>query len=312
MTALNHNISKANKTDHSLCERARAIGEPEHFFVGLPDVMLPQPRNILMFCKQTLRADAKSAAHHRHMLIFNLENATDLLLDNHQLSLKPGQALLVFPFQTHRYLSQPGNKLTWLFITFELPETELLNSLRNVIIDVPQELRPFLDAMVMEYELCHKTASPSDEATALLSLLLLRLLRQGRRAAAAQWEPHPALSTHRLVQRACRLIGRRLALPLSVSSIAKDLSVSEGYLRGCFRKVTGLRVTEYIRRTRVFAACALLSRTESNITEIADQCGFSSIYAFSRAFTREVGMAPTNYRTHLWEQHNVGKPAGKR
>ncbi len=51
-------------------------------------------------------------------------------------------------------------------------------------------------------------------------------------------------------------------------------------------------------------ACRLLSRTEFAIDEIAERCGFGSIYAFSRAFKREVGTPPKRYRTHLWETRN--------
>jgi AraC-like DNA-binding protein len=287
-------------------ERVRAIGEPEHFFVGLSDVQMPHPHNILMFCKNSLDVSATSATHHRFMLIFNLETKAELLLDNRRLALSPGQALLVFPFQTHQYCVRPGNQVTWLFVTFELQSTDPLNRLRNLPIEVPPDLQPFLDALLREYTLTHKAMSPADEVTALLSYLLRRLLRQVRPASPAVWEPHPALSPHRLVQRACHLVATHLEKPLTVAGMARDLSVSAGYLRNCFRQVANLKVTEYIRRSRVFAACALLSRTELNITEIAEQCGFSSIYAFSRAFTREVGQSPTNYRAHLWEQHNMG------
>jgi AraC-like DNA-binding protein len=294
---------------HPFHTRVRDIGEPEQFFVGLPDAQMPHPHNILMFCKQTLDVSPTSAAHHRHMLIVNLETQAELLLDSHRLVLAPGQALLVFPFQTHWYCVKPGNQVIWLFITFELQASDHLESMRNLPVAVPPDLNPFLNTLLHEYTLTRKTMSPADEVTVLVSYLLLRLFRQSRQASIAHWEPRPALSTHRLVQRACRLITTHLEKPLSVAGIARDLSVSAGYLRNCFRQVTDLKVTEYIRRSRVFAACALLSRTELNITEIADQCGFSSIYAFSRAFTREVGQSPTNYRAHLWKQHNIGQPA---
>lgn len=51
---------------------------------------------------------------------------------------------------------------------------------------------------------------------------------------------------------------------------------------------------------------------EFNIRTIAARCGFSSVYALIRAFTREVGMAPTRYRAHLWKRRNSGKPGRKR
>ncbi len=284
--------------------RAQALGEPEHFFVGLPDTRLPPVRNILFFCKRDLLEDAKDTSHRRHMLIFNLETEVSLLLDGLMIRLVPGQALLVFPFQAHRYLQTAGKPLTWLFVTFELEETDPLNELRNRPVEISADLWPLADALLFEYEAARDSEKSADEVASLLSYFLLRLARECR-GVPVHGDAHLPLPSHRLVQRACRLIVTRLGSPISCRDLSAELAVSPGHLRSCFQRVLGLPVSAYIRRTRIYAACALLSRTESNITQIAEKCGFLSVYAFSRVFRREIGMAPTRYRSHLWEQRNI-------
>lgn len=306
-------LPKTNLPDRSLIDHVRNIAEPENFLVGLADSCLPQPRNILFFCRNNLDARPKDTSHHRYMLILNLEAENLLLLDGLLLRLMPGQALLVFPFQAHRYLLQEQRKrITWLFITFELPETDALHALRNRTINITPDLWPFIDTLLVEYRRVREQEGRADEVSALLSYLLLRLLRLSHQLATTDWAPRLPLPAHRIVQRASHYIATHMAEPLSVNQIAATLSISTGYLRTCYRRVLGMRVAEFIRRSRVYAACALLSRSESNITEIASHCGLGSVYTFSRAFKREIGMAPTRYRTHLWEQHNIGSRTRKK
>ena len=311
MARTRKSLTETHLSEYAIRDRAREVGEPEHFFVGLRDGSLPQPRNILMFCKEHLSPTPKDEAHHRCMLILNMESEISTLVDGLILRLVPGQALLVLPFQAHRYLTPEKKRVTWLFLTFELSDTDALEELRNRPIDIPPELWSLVDILIAEYQAARRAQKPADEVAALLSFLLLRLLRQCRRSKPADWDTHLPLPAHRLVQRACRLIVTRLSKPITVTQVASELGVSAGYLRNCFHQVVGLRVTGYIRRTRIHAAAALLSRSESNITQIAEHCGFGSVYAFSRAFTREIGMAPTRYRAHLWNQRNLSKPTAK-
>ena len=67
------------------------------------------------------------------------------------------------------------------------------------------------------------------------------------------------------------------------------------YLEKCFLGVTGCTLSEYFRTVRMQAAAKDLERKRS-ITEISDKLNFSSIYAFSRAFSNHFGCSPSEYR----------------
>ena len=47
---------------------------------------------------------------------------------------------------------------------------------------------------------------------------------------------------------------------------------------------------------RINRACKLLGEDSLNITEIANECGFSTIRTFNRVFLKTVGMTPKAYR----------------
>jgi len=304
MNKKQEHLTKTPDVKQNLILNARKIAEPENFYVGLPDTRLPLPRNVLVFCSKNLASFSHHNSHQRCMLIINLETAATVLLDGLLVRLVPGQALLVFPFQSHRFIIQEVPGITWLYITFELPESSVLEDLRNCPVDVPPDIEPLLDDLISKYSRAvHQTSS--DEITAILFYVLVRLLNKSRDKSGSGWAPHLPLPSHRIVQKASQHILAHKADRLSIRKIAATLAISEGHLRSCFQRVLGINMTTHIRRTRVYAACSLLSRTESSITEIAYHCGFSSVYTFSRAFKREVHMAPRNYRNHLWEHHNV-------
>jgi AraC-like DNA-binding protein len=43
-------------------------------------------------------------------------------------------------------------------------------------------------------------------------------------------------------------------------------------------------------------ACGLLRLSSHRVSEIAEQCGFNSIFSFSRAFRTTYGISPLAYR----------------
>lgn len=288
-------------------ELAHALDEPENFFVGLPEGELPQPKNILAFYDFTLPDPSIRAAHHRYLLILNLKSPVRILLDSRLLLLPPAQALLVFPFQSHRYLKRPPTEpfSSRVLITFEMEEPNPLDSLRNRCVGM-HEKHWVLAREILQAYLAAVPMKPSDAVAAWLTLLLLHLRQQiSPHQPSLEWEPHPGEASHRVVQRASQWIETHLAENFSIQDLAREIHVSSGYLRACFHDVLGLPVHAMIQKTRIYKACSLLSRTEFNMTEIAEQCGFGSLYAFSRAFRRHIGMPPTRYRFHLWEKRNI-------
>jgi transcriptional regulator GlxA family with amidase domain len=55
-------------------------------------------------------------------------------------------------------------------------------------------------------------------------------------------------------------------------------------------------IGRHLRRLRLERACGLLRLGPQRVSEIAEQCGFSSIYSFSRAFRTTYGVSPLVYR----------------
>lgn len=76
----------------------------------------------------------------------------------------------------------------------------------------------------------------------------------------------------------------------SVSGMATN-----SFLR-LFHQKTGLTPQQYVRTRRIQHAAILLRYSEKSIPEIAEACGFSTRYHFSRIFKQFRGYAPAEFR----------------
>lgn len=82
---------------------------------------------------------------------------------------------------------------------------------------------------------------------------------------------------------------------LSNEKIAAALSVSTVYFRKMFTEKLGSSPMKYLRGMRTEKARELLRVPNSSVSEIAEKTGYSSVYSFSRAFSKECGMPPSEY-----------------
>ena len=99
-----------------------------------------------------------------------------------------------------------------------------------------------------------------------------------------------------LIDQVIDFILKNYADELKMSTITKNFPYSESHLRLMFRKHTGMSIGGYIQKVKIEKARSLLLGSDSNISEVADACGFGSLYSFSRAFKRVTGLSPRGYR----------------
>ncbi|MGH9508022.1 MAG: substrate-binding domain-containing protein [Terriglobales bacterium] len=100
-----------------------------------------------------------------------------------------------------------------------------------------------------------------------------------------------------LVAAALRLIRERAREPIGVEDVTRGLQVSRRTLERRFQATVGRTVLEEITRCHIQRAKQLLQETDLPAYRIAAAAGFGSQKAFQRAFEREAGMTPGQYRT---------------
>jgi AraC-like DNA-binding protein len=87
--------------------------------------------------------------------------------------------------------------------------------------------------------------------------------------------------------------------------LAAELAISRSTLTRRFRAVTGETPGGYLTRWRMDLAAVRLRDTDETLDAIARSVGYTSVYAFSRAFRRTRHQAPGQYRESRVQTHRV-------
>lgn len=86
------------------------------------------------------------------------------------------------------------------------------------------------------------------------------------------------------------------ARPYRLAELAAAAGMSAPHFSDLFRKQAGYPPLEFLLRTRIRRACALLDGGDTPIKQIAADVGFADPFYFTRCFTRVMGCSPQNYR----------------
>lgn len=98
------------------------------------------------------------------------------------------------------------------------------------------------------------------------------------------------------IGRALAKLHQRPTHDWSLEELGKECGLSRSVLAERFAVLVGVPPMQYLARWRIQLAASLLRTGKASLAEIADQVGYGSEAALSRAFKREVGVAPAFYR----------------
>lgn len=85
-------------------------------------------------------------------------------------------------------------------------------------------------------------------------------------------------------------------ISLNISVLAKEAHISVSHFHKLFRKCCNITPGEYLLNLRLQKAQIMLLNSNLSVTEIAESCGFTNLYHFSRVFKKNKGISPSQYR----------------
>ncbi len=99
-----------------------------------------------------------------------------------------------------------------------------------------------------------------------------------------------------VLQKAIDYINANICENLSIDAICEAVHISKYHFCRKFKAVTGNTVMDYVLKTRIINAKNMLLNSNYSISEISENCGFSSISYFCRVFKQSEGMSPLKFR----------------
>ena len=94
-------------------------------------------------------------------------------------------------------------------------------------------------------------------------------------------------------------ISREFNQHINVKELAKVTGMSLSQFERKFRKIFRMSPRQFIINTRINHACSKMADAGRSLTEIAVDVGFYDHSAFTKQFTRHMGMTPKAYRNKL-------------
>ena len=226
----------------------------------------------------------RAFCHHRMILKIILTGKASTCIDGIRYRLAPSDAVLYFPMQTHSTEITDQGTFEYLAISFIVGrgKYEALDVLRHRVF-TPDPENCFLQRILRAWKENNQMHA---------EFLLAELLS----SAVARHSGENAKTDNDFGQIA-EYIRKNSSGVISVKKIAAEFGISPQSVRRIFqRNINGLTPGKLIRQQRLILAEELLLRTDFSLQEIAEKCGFSTAFSFSRAFCREYGVPPAQYR----------------
>ena len=88
----------------------------------------------------------------------------------------------------------------------------------------------------------------------------------------------------------------------SVEEMAKEFYLTPSHFIVRFKKYTGYTPQKYYNMCRMVKARQLLSDAQNPLSYVAEQCGFSDLNSFVRAFRQTMKVTPGKFRENSYKE----------
>lgn len=98
------------------------------------------------------------------------------------------------------------------------------------------------------------------------------------------------------ILRVLLFIQKNLDSDLSLDTLSSIAILSPFHFHRVFSGMIGESLAEHVRRLRLERAVGMLSKKRFSVTDIAFDAGYNTVESFSRAFKKQFGVLPSEYR----------------
>jgi AraC-like DNA-binding protein len=110
------------------------------------------------------------------------------------------------------------------------------------------------------------------------------------------------------VQRMLEFIDEHLSKPITLHQLAQAAQYSPWHSARMFKEATGMAPFTYLRHRRLSEAARRLEKPEQKVVDVAFGFVFDSHEGFTRAFSKQFGMNPHEFRQH-WNEFVTDRAA---
>ncbi len=227
--------------------------------------------------------------HEFSEIAFTKSGTTTVILNGRKCLVPADHLIFILPNQIHEYTDEtPSVMRCAVFSNDHIPiffENIGAMQLKDPVVDMREHM-PLLSAL--------EATEPGDtlRLCGLLNLVCDILLKSTETVEKTNLR-------HSMFSDVINYVSANFREDITLQDVAKKLGYHEKYLSSALHSLTGMNFRAFLASYRINFAKHLLRSNlfgESRISDVALQCGFSSINSFNRAFSQMVGMTPREYK----------------
>jgi AraC-like DNA-binding protein len=199
-------------------------------------------------------------------------------VDGKEYTLFPGEAVLVFPYQSHEYKTD-SNTGTWVCIF----SPDLVESYEKQNGFIPKDSKFRFEAngtanpksLLMKKSLCYNICGVFDEG------------RKYVKTDSAEMS---------LISKLLLFISENYRSECTLQMATQSVGYDYNYISKLFKRTVKISFNSYVNQLRIHEACRLLASTDLSVQEVAETCGYSCTRTFHREFFKIMRVTPKEYR----------------
>ena len=254
-------------------------------------------------------AKVEAHSHNYYEFYFFLEGDVSMQIGKQTYQVRSGDLMLIPPHAPHRLIihspKTPYRRFVFWISKEFYEHLSQLSSAYMYLIHFVNEKKDYLfhldhvsfntlqSKMIRLLEEMHAERYGKDEQIALyISDFILHI----NRLVYEQFEPknQQPLNTS-LYSNLVEYIEQHLDEDLTLERLADEFYVSKYHIAHVFTENVGLSIHQYITKKRL-SLCQEAIRAKMNITEVYQAYGFGDYSSFYRAFKKEYGISPKEFR----------------
>lgn len=222
--------------------------------------------------------------HFNAEVAFVIDGAMIAKTEKQEHLLTRGNGILIMPYKMHNYKTKENVDT----IVIEFSPT-LIEEFINIyaVSDSVFELSP----QIIEYIL--SIVKSKTKNTLLQKAILYPIIYS---VFASNRNDFEQKSSGKIFQDALNYISENYSSEITLNTAAKAIGCSYSYLSRVFAQSTNISFTEYLNRYRILKSITPLKGSDVTVTEIAFECGFSTLRSYNREFKKYLKVTPKEYR----------------
>lgn len=256
-----------------------------------------EQHHILWVAKSYTMKDSgiRSHSHPFCHMFYATKGEVQFSCGNDSYLLKEGTVILVPKDVKHAYQNSSNSTFEYMEIKFTPGHNfEELLAVTEPIISNKKLVRELFSQIVNDYD---RGGQPSEEAaTAYLNALLHVLTEDTRKLSSRSSRYIDITGYSALSISIISYLEEHYSETFSLDALAEYLDYNKTYLCKAFRDDTSSTILDALNLIRIKRAAELLTYSDRPLSQVSEDCGFTTVSHFTHVFRKYVGITPGQCR----------------